>query len=346
MKSLAVDNKGGLSVTEIDMPEYGDYKALVKMESCGVCNGTDLKLIHGNFKGFDTYPAILGHEGVGRVVEKGKKVKSFDIGDLVLLPFLEEKSGDYYPGWGAFSEYAVIGDWKAIAENEDGAGCAQFSEAYYAQQIVPTSIDPVNASMIITFREVLSAMRRFQMESNKSIVIFGAGPVGICFTRFAKLLGMGPVITIDIQDAKIAEAASMGADHVFNSTGVNVSEEVKKICPDGVDFVVDAVGFNALINTAMEIIKYNGKICCYGISPKLSMELDWSKAPYNWTLQFVQWPSKFEESEAHRQILNWINLGVLNPGDFISDVISFENILEAFKMVEERKAKKKIVVRF
>ncbi|WP_320987410.1 zinc-binding dehydrogenase, partial [Hungatella sp.] len=116
---------------------------------------------------------------------------------------------------------------------------------------------------------------------------------------------------------------------------------------DGVDYVVDAVGVNALINQAMGLVKYNGKICCYGISPELSMKLDWSSAPYNWTLQFVQWPSKREEGEAHSQIMAWINQGVLDPMDFISDVIPFERITDAFELIEAKKPDtKKIVVRF
>jgi threonine dehydrogenase-like Zn-dependent dehydrogenase len=346
MKSLVVDKDGSLSIEEVPVPKFTDYQALVRMESCGVCNGTDMKLIHRNFKGFDTYPAILGHEGVGRVVEKGSKVKSFEIGDAVLLPFLEGMTDKYNSGWGAYSEFAVGGDWKAMVEDGKGPGTPEFSEAYYAQQIVPESINPVSAAMIVTFREVLSACKRFGFKENSSLVVFGAGPVGLCFTKFAKLMGMGPVIVFDIIDEKLQEAAAMGADYVFNSGKVNVKEEVGRICGEGVDFVVDAVGINQLINQAMELIKYNGKICGYGISPKLSMELDWSKAPYNWSLQFVQWPSKLEESEAHTQIISWIQMGVIDPDDFISDVIGFDNILDAFKMVEERKAKKKIVIKF
>ena len=305
-----------------------------------------MKLIHGNFKGFDTYPAIVGHEGVGTVVEKGRKVKSFEIGDSILLPFLENQTGEYYSGWGAFSEYAVIGDWKAMVEGGKGPGSPEFSEAYYAQQIVPKDINLVSASMIITFREVLSASKRFGFKENNSIVIFGAGPVGLSFTKFAKILGLGPVIVFDIIEEKLQDAAAFGADYVFNSQKVNAKEEVLKICKGGVDFIVDAVGINQLINQAMEIVKYNGKICCYGISPKLSMELDWSKAPYNWTLQFIQWPSKLEESEAHIQIINWIQMGMIDPDDFISDVMPFDRIIDAFTMVEERKAKKKIVIKF
>lgn len=346
MKSLVVDNQGKLILQELPVPAYQDYQVLVKMESCGVCNGTDMKLIHGNFKGFNTYPAVLGHEGVGKVVEKGKKVKNFEVGDSVLLPFLEGMTSGCYSGWGAYSEYAVAGDWKAMAEGGQGPGFPAFSEAYYAQQVVPKGIDPVGAAMIVTFREVLSAVKRFGFKANNSLVVFGAGPVGLCFIKFAKLLGLGPVIAFDISDDKIQEAAAMGADYVFNSTKTDVSTEVRKIARDGVDFVVDAVGINQLIIQAMELIKNNGKICCYGISPKLNMDLDWSKAPYNWNLQFVQWPSKLEESEAHIQIINWIQMGVINPYDFISDIIPFENILDAFKMVEERKTKKKIIIKY
>ena len=60
-------------VDDMPMPKYGDYDALVKIESCGVCAGTDTKIIHGKFKGVDNYPVVLGHEGVGRVVEKAQR---------------------------------------------------------------------------------------------------------------------------------------------------------------------------------------------------------------------------------------------------------------------------------
>jgi threonine dehydrogenase-like Zn-dependent dehydrogenase len=349
MKTLVVDNKQTLSIREVPMPHYKECQALVKMLSCGVCNGTDTKLIHGTFKNFSTYPATLGHEGVGKVVEVGSKVQNLKVGDVVLLPFVEEKLDDVYSGWGAYSEYAVVGDAAAYIANGMGPGTPDFSEGYFAQTVIKTEdkVDPVEASMIITFREVLSAIRRFDFKPNESVFIMGAGPVGLCFTKFSKLLGLKTVITSDIDDEKVACAKAMGADYAYNSKTTNVNAEVKKMFPEGIDYVVDAVGINELINQAMELIKYNGKICCYGISPKLGMDLDWSKAPYNWTIQFVQWPSKKEESEAHAQIMAWINLGVLKPKDFISDVFDFDHIIDAFKLVEARKSgTKKIVIKY
>lgn len=99
MRSFAVDEKGKLDFVEVPMPTYDDFSALVKMEACGVCNGTDSKLVHGTFKKWHDYPALLGHEAVGRVVEKGRHVTAFDVGDLVLLPFVDGPTGGYHSAW-------------------------------------------------------------------------------------------------------------------------------------------------------------------------------------------------------------------------------------------------------
>ena len=104
MKALSVDQNGKLEVCDVPKPVYGDCQALVKTLSCGVCNGTDMKLIHGSFKNMTHYPMLLGHEAVGQVIEKGKYVTSFEIGDIVLLPFLYGDVGKYSSGWGAYAE--------------------------------------------------------------------------------------------------------------------------------------------------------------------------------------------------------------------------------------------------
>ena len=103
MKTLVVNPDGKLEIREIEKPSYTSKQALVKTVACGICNGTDAKLIHGTFKGVDEsqYPLMLGHEAVGEVVEIGTEVKGYRIGDKVLLPFVDpdaEKYGTYYEG--------------------------------------------------------------------------------------------------------------------------------------------------------------------------------------------------------------------------------------------------------
>lgn len=348
MKTLVVDEKGALSVQEVPMPVYGEYEALVKTISCGVCNGTDAKLIHGAFKGYERpkdYPMTLGHEAVGRVVEIGAKVKGLKVGDNVLLPFAGPFPG-ITSGWGAYSEYGTVFDAKGLAEDGIAFLSDKFPECAMGQSVLPPDIDPVDGAMIITLREVLSTIKTFGIKPNDSVAVFGCGPVGLTFIKFMSLLGVHPVMAFDIFDEKIEEARKKGANYAFNSKTVNPVEKVREICPDGVDFVLDAVGFLPLINQAMEMIKDRGHICCYGISPKANMELDWSKAPYNWNLCFQQFPRKDEEGACHNQILAWLRAGVIDLKDYISDIIDFEDILTAFEKVEKREISKKCIIRY
>ncbi len=342
MKSYVVFEDGTKRIVDgMPMPAIGDYDALVKIESCGVCNGTDTKIIHKKFKGIDKYPVVLGHEGVGRVVKLGAKVKNYEIGDLVLMPYWSDVPEGYGSGWGTYSEYNIVTD--AYAQEADGIIPAEFS---YGQCKLPRDFDPVSSAMIITFREVLSTMRRFGMEPNKSIVILGLGPVGLSFVQFAKLTGMGPIIAIDISDEKLELAKKRGADYTINSKNEDIVSAVKSHLPDGVDFALDAVGVTSFINTALEIIKPDAKVCVYGISENMTQEVDWSKCPYNWTLHFHQFPSKKAEAEAHGQIVSWIQAGILDPQEYVSHVFDFADIDKAFDKIEKREPMMKMVIKF
>jgi L-iditol 2-dehydrogenase len=343
MKSLIVGIDGTLSVKTVGMPPYNECQALVKTLSCGVCNGTDSKLIHRKFKNFgpDSYPLMLGHEGVGQVVAVGAKVVSFKVGDIVLLPFAGPLDG-YACGWGAFSEYGVVCDPVSWDVGQYGPT----PECAFGQTVLPADIDTTDAAMIITLREVLSSIKRFGMGANDSVAVFGCGPVGLTFIKFMSLLGVHPIIALDIIDEKLNTALSLGADYAISSNDPGMRDRIRAICPDGVGFVLDAVGISAIINMAMPLLRDQGKICCYGISPNLKAEIDWSQAPYNWQLQFQQFPSKVEEGEAHNQIMNWLKAGVIHLKDYISDVYDFEHILDAFDQLEKRQIARKCVIRY
>ncbi len=342
MRSYVVYEDGSRKIVDnMPMPTYGDYDALVKIESCGVCNGTDTKIIHGVFKGIDTYPVVLGHEGVGRVVAIGDKVTNFAVGDLVLMPYWSDIPKGYTSGWGTYSEYNIVTD--ALAMEKDRLIPDEFA---YGQRKLPRDFDPVSSAMIITFREVLSTMRQFGFEANKSLVVLGLGPVGLSFVQFAKLSGMHPIIAIDIHDDKLELAKQRGADFVVNSQKADIIQAVRQICPEGVDFSLDAVGVSSFINTSLEIIKDDAQICVYGISANKEQLVDWSKSPQNWKLHFHQFPSKKAESEAHDQIVSWIQMGLLNPADYVSHVYDFDDIDKAFENIENRVPMMKMVIKF
>ena len=345
MKSIAVMSPNHLDVVDVPMPKLQPCSALVKTIAAGIC-GSDAKIIHGTFKDIHDYPCLLGHEAVGRVVEVDPLCTAFKPGDLVLLPYhmsdLPEGMSSF---WGGFSEYGLVYDYEAMIRNGMGPGTPNWFDFYYVMRKLPEGFDPVDAVMLITLREVFAACKHFGFEANQSVVIFGAGPVGLAFVKFAKMLGM-KVVCADILEEKREEALKQGADYFFNSKEVDIVKAVREIYPEGVDFVLDAVGINALINTGMELIKDNGKIKVYGVSPKLDMQLDWSKAPYNWDLELFQFPIKFNEGAVTDQLVNWIQSGVINPKDYVSHVFDFENWREGFEIMEKRLPSKKMVIRF
>lgn len=350
MKSLAVTKDYKLSVVDLPMPEIGDDCVLTRTLACGVCNGTDTKILHGDFKGITEYPCLLGHEAVGEVIQVGRLVKRFKVGDHVLVPFLEldeqRQYHGYYSFWGGYSQYTVARDYQAMAAAGIGEGHPEFWDAYYTQQVLPPDIDPVDGVMIITFCEVLAAIRNFGFKPGSSIVVFGAGPVGLTFIRLMKLAGIGTVIAADIKADKRAEALAAGADHFIDSSDGELTAAVRAIVPAGCDYVLDAVGVNQVINQAMYLLKENGQICVYGISAKMEMDLSWQEAPYNWSLKFLHMPVKEEQAAALEQIIKWVRSGEIVLADYISHRLPFAEVEQAFLMIADKVSTKKIVITY
>ena len=343
MRSLVVNRDGSLEIKEIPIPKMNEKQALVKTVACGMC-GTDVKLIHRTFKGFpeSVYPIMLGHEGVGEVVEVGADVKGLKVGDKVLLPFVDpdqELYGDLGSGWGALSEYAIVHDPLAYEEGKAPL-CA------YGQTVLSDDLDPVDAVMFITFREVLSNIRYFGIKPEDSIVVFGAGPVGLTFIKFLSLLGVKDIIAVDIFDEKLKLAEANGATKTINSKTQDIDKEVRSIFPDGVKFVLDAVGLPQVVNQAMSLLADRGTVLCYGVPEKEEITIDFSKASYNWSVIYQQMPRKDEEGAAHEQVLEWVRSGNLVIKDFISDYFKFDDSVKAYKKLLNREILKKGIITF
>ena len=343
MKTFVVNKDGSTQICEIPKPRYSEKQALVKTIACGMC-GTDVKLLHQQFKGFpaDIYPIMLGHEGVGEVVEIGSEVTTFKVGDKVILPFVDPDP-ELYPGlgsgWGALSEYAVVCDPAAWPEG-------QAPECAYAQKVLPDDIDPVDAVMIVTFREVLASIRYFGIKPGDKVVVYGCGPVGSTFIKFMNLCGIEEITAIDIIDEKLQNVHANGAKYIINSQKADVTKEIRSRYPDGVDYVLDAIGAPFVLNAAMPLIKDRGSVLCYGVPPVEQVTIDFSKADYNWSVIYQQMPRKAEEGLAHDQVMEWIRSGEIALKDFISDYYKFEDSVHAFNQLLDRKIQKKGIIVF
>ncbi len=337
MRGLVVEKPGVVGIkNDIPEPEVSPYSAVLETIACGICNGTDLKLIDGHFKGFDTYPAVLGHESVGRVVEVGKKVTAFKKGDMVLRTFLDKTGPTYASGWGSFSDHTLAYDYRQMVTDR----VANVNDYCIAQQVLPPDIDPVKGIMIITFKEVLTGLKSFGVSSGHTVMINGCGPVGLSMVRLAKSLGVKKLIASDVHTKRLELAARLGADITLNPSKEEIIPRVRALQKDGLDFFIDAVGINSLMNTGLDLVTFNGKVCVYGISPTCAAQIDWTRAPYNWTIQFVQWPNVKTEATLHDTIVDHVRSGFLDLDCFVTHILPLEDYQKGLDVVKNKEALK------
>lgn len=331
MLAVAVMQPNELKLVDVPEPEPGPYEVRIRTEVGCLCNMTDRKLIEGHFPGVEQYPLLLGHETVGIVDAVGSRVRNFKIGDraiggLVLKP----TDSAYASGWGGFSQYTLAGDHQAMVD--DGMATSQngWFEVYEIMRVIPKTISVEDAVMLCTWREVYGAFGDFSLKRGDNIIIYGAGPVGLSFVKFARLLGLNEIYSVDLLPSKREKALEMGVTAAFapGSPELQTFLSGKK---NAFDAIIDAVGKESIINSALPLVKMGGSVCVYGVIDTPSIRVDKDTGPYNFNLLIHQWPTRFRERAAQEPLIEWIQAGKLSYKEFVSVEFSIQEISRAFE---------------
>jgi len=183
MKAAVVEKPGQLVVREVPDPVVGPYDALCDILYCATCTATDRHIIEGNFPFGMEYPAILGHESIGRVRELGPKVRNFQPGDHVTRAgATPHPEVGLHIGWGAFAEQGIVRD--CLAMDEDGVANDGYP-FFRMNQVIPPSLSPADATIIINWRETWSYLTRMRVGYNDRVLVLGTGGVGLSFVNHA-----------------------------------------------------------------------------------------------------------------------------------------------------------------
>lgn len=345
MRAIAIMKPGVIELVDIPRPEPGPYDGLIKSECSFICNATDRKLIEGHFPGIgaDAYPLILGHETVGIVESIGDKVRSFTRGDRVvgglILGPADKRFGS---GWGGNAEYVVATDYAAMAEDTAVRNLPDINEVFKIMLPVPADIPPEAAGLLCTWREVYAGFSDFRLTGRERIAIFGAGPVGLSFIKFAKIRGFPFIASVDMIPRKREMALSMGADVAY-SPDEKFETELENAAGGKVDAVIDAVGSEGIINRGLGMIRQAGSVCVYGVVGQDDITLEKSKGPYNFNLFVHQWPSRDEEAAAQRPLCEWVREGILDWRPFVSGKFPLESFADAVSATRSPDAVKTMI---
>lgn len=269
MKALVKTAKGDgfMEVREYEVPRIReDDWVLIKVKAAGVC-GTDLHIWHGLFQHWP--PVVIGHEFAGEIVEVGPKCKKFKVGDRVVSEPHALACGTCYlcrqgmiqicpekraPGWGidgAFTQYVTVPE-KLLHYIPDG---------------LAWDVAALAEPMAITVHQVTE---RCGIECQDTVVVTGAGPIGIMSAFVAKQMGAGKVIITGLascEKQRFPVARALGADLTINVQEKDPVEEVMRLTNGkGADVVIETSGASRGISQSIEMLKIRGRLCAIGMN--------------------------------------------------------------------------------
>jgi len=329
--AILVAQKEPLVVDQIDLPsELGQAQVLVKVHYSGIC-GSQLGEIEG-VKGPDKYlPHLLGHEGSGEVVAVGEGVTHVKPADHVVLHWMpgfgiESRSPVYSwrgkplnAGWvTTFNEYAIVSENRltVIPQDFDLKIAALFGCA------VTTGLGVIN--------------NKAQLQIGQSILVLGAGGVGLNIIQGAAMVSAYPIIAVDLHDDKLALAQQLGATHVINATSGNLSEAVHKIVgKNGADVVVDNTGNPKVIEEGYSLTDAKGRMILVGVLPQ-GKEVSLNTLPLHFGKTLTG--TKGGECKPHLDIPRYVRLcreGKLNLSGLITDEFNLWDLNKAIEKMQQ-----------
>lgn len=210
---------------DFDIPSPGPGEILVKTEACGVCH-TDLHAARGDWPVKPVPPFIPGHEGIGRVVALGAGVTIVKEGDRVGVPWLYSACGH--------CEYCLTA-WETVCAKAEFGGYTKnggFAEYIIADPNyvahIPSGLSAREAAPLICAGiTTYKGLKMTEARPGEWVVISGAGGLGHLAIQYAKVMGL-QVCAVDIDDAKLEQARTLGADFVVNAGHEGAAEAVKK----------------------------------------------------------------------------------------------------------------------
>ncbi|MDO4436326.1 MAG: zinc-dependent alcohol dehydrogenase family protein [Cardiobacteriaceae bacterium] len=284
MKAMVYYGANDIRFEEKPKPSIIDAgDAIVRIVKTTIC-GTDL----GIWKGKNPEVAagrILGHEGVGIIEEVGANVKNFKVGDKVIISCISKCGSCDNCKQQLYSHCENGGGW-ILGYMIDGTQ-AEYVRTPYADNSLIKLPNNVNDEIALLLSDALPTGHEIGVQYGEvslgdTVLIAGAGPVGMSALLTAQLYSPSALIMVDMDDNRLKMAKEMGATHVINPANGNVFEQLKAILghDKGVDVAIEAVGIPATWNMCQECVKAGGNISVvgvHGVKVDFNLEKLWIK---------------------------------------------------------------------
>jgi L-iditol 2-dehydrogenase len=275
MKALVLKEYKRLVFEEVPTPEPGPGEVLVAVKACGIC-GSDVHGMDGS-TGRRRPPIIMGHEAAGTIAGAGKGVCGWSEGDRVTF------DSTIYCGHCQYCQEGLIN----LCENRRvlGVSCAEYRQnGAFAEFVtvpqrilyrLPEQLPFDHAALVEPFAIALHAIRRSPPSLNDSVVVMGAGMIGLALVQGLRRAGCGQIIVVDVMEERLDTALGFGATATINSGKTNVVEETSRLTMGrGADIAFEAVGVTATVEWALSCLRKGGSATLVGnVAPKIDFPL-------------------------------------------------------------------------
>lgn len=327
MKALVYNGADNIALVDKPKPVIIEATdAIVQITTTTIC-GTDLHILKGDVPSVNN-GRILGHEGVGIVIEIGTNVTLFKKGDKVLISLITSCGRCSYCKNRMFS-HCQNGGWQ-LGNNIDGTQ-AEYVRIPFADNglyLLPNDVDEEAAVMLscILPTGLECGAIRGQVKPGDIVAIIGAGPVGLAALLTAQLFSPSEVIMVDLDDNRLEVARSFGATSIVNSSDGKAAPCIMELTHGlGVDVAIEAVGIPSTFDICQAIIAPGGHIANVGVHGKpveLHIEKLWAS---NITLT-----TQLVDAFTTPVLLKMVYSGRLDAKKLVSHRFNLSEIIKAY----------------
>ena len=343
MRGNVFHGKNEIRVEEVERPRAGVGEAVIRVTLTTIC-GTDLHILRGE------YPVkpglIIGHEPVGVIEELGPGVTGYEIGDRVLVGAITPcgqcraclSDNLSQCGHAETSGYQALGGWR-FGNTINGAQ-AEYLLVPHAQANLAKIPDELTDEQVVLLADIastgFSGAEAGQIKIGDSVVVFAQGPIGLCATAGAKLMGASLIIGIDGDSSRLQMARRMGADVVLDYRNVDVVTEVKKLTGGGADVTIEALGTQETFEGALRSLRPGGTLSSLGVySGKLQIPYDAFAAGIgDHRIVTTLCPGG---KERMRRLMETVRRGRVDLTPLLTHTFSLDKIVEGYELFGERR---------
>lgn len=274
MKALVLEAYNQLVFKEVDEPVFQANEVLVKVKAAGIC-GSDVHGMDGS-TGRRQPPLIMGHEAAGEIVAVGKNVKNWQPGDRVTFDSTIYHLDDWYTRQGQYnlSDNRMVMGVSCDDYRRDGAFAELVNVPDHILYKLPGKVSYQEAALVEPFAVAAHAISLSNFQLNHSVVVFGAGLIGLSIIKLLKINGAGNIIAVDKDPSRLEQATINGADHTF-SPAAELPHIIQQLTQGrGADLAFEAVGISETIAAAIQSVRKGATVTLVGnISPAVNIPL-------------------------------------------------------------------------